>query len=486
MFLCSIEDYALYLSFVEFRTRNDQDGSEAGLQSGGQTEFDEDTGTESMTVNLPGMGIKKLTLNTTQIQEKAQAIRAIYEHANAMRTSFAPFTKECVDALLPLVNFKYSPEVRTAAAQALGPVFDAACECAISSKADIHYVNISYASILLSIVQQIQLEDDDDVETLSALADTMSTICFSGYTHKCADKDEHVAILSFSEAKNFVGELVKVMAACMEKRSSMIQFLTGTNSVRLDDDQKAEYKSVLLEEAEILTGVVDSIGYTLKSLKESFVPIFEEYICPVFGPLLTVTQATDERARLAAVCLFDDCVEHCGKDAAARYSPMLTEGILQGLDDSTNNGDIELKGASVYGVAQIARHAPKSTLKNVIGSITEKLLEIASSGNEETKEDYEISRLIENASSAIAALTLFQNSPFSNVPGAQKRNFMSIFLQNLPIREDEDEAKVSRNSIFPFYIFLIKLKKIWHSIVTRAFVNLLSLVSWIYPHTHLY
>jgi hypothetical protein len=63
----------------------------------------------------------------------------------------------------------------------------------------------------------------------------------------------------------------------------------------------------------------------------------------------------------------------------------------------------------------------------VIGSFTEKLLEIASSGNEETKEDYEISRLVENASSAaIAELTLFQNSPFSNAAGAQKHTLMSV------------------------------------------------------------
>lgn len=86
---------------------------------------------------------------------------------------------------------------------------------------------------------------------------------------------------------------------------------------------------------------------------------------------------------------------------------------------------------------------PKCALDNDFRSITEKLMVIASSGSEETKEDYELCRLIENASSAIATLTLFQNSPFSDIPSSQKQNFMSIFLQNLPIREDEDEAKVS-------------------------------------------
>lgn len=309
-----------------------------------------------MTVNLPGMGIKKLVLNTSQIQEKSQAIRAIYEHASAMRSSFAPYSKDCIDALLPLVYFKYSPEVRTTAAQALGPIFDAACECIDVNEQYGSFVNDSFSSILQSIVQQIQKEDVDDVETLGTLADAMSTICYSGYT---TTKSGHkfVAVLNFNEAKKFICNLVTVVTACMKRRSTLIEFLSGRGSICLDHDQKAEYECVLREEAEVLTGAVDSIGYTLKSLNVDFVPIFEECICPVFGPLLTVNKATDERARLAAICLFDDCVEYCGKEAAARYSPLLVKGITESLDDVSNNGDIELKGAAVYGVAQIARHA---------------------------------------------------------------------------------------------------------------------------------
>jgi hypothetical protein len=66
------------------------EGDEAGLDSSKRNqdlEIDEDEGTESMTVAVPGRGFTKVTINTTKIQEKAQATRAVYEHAVFLRCS---------------------------------------------------------------------------------------------------------------------------------------------------------------------------------------------------------------------------------------------------------------------------------------------------------------------------------------------------------------------------------------------------------------
>jgi hypothetical protein len=52
-----------------------------------------DDGTECMTVSLPGKGITKIIVNTTKIMEKAQAARAIYEHAAALGPAFGPYAE---------------------------------------------------------------------------------------------------------------------------------------------------------------------------------------------------------------------------------------------------------------------------------------------------------------------------------------------------------------------------------------------------------
>jgi len=68
-----------------------QEGDEEGLAATqvGSCEQDPDKGTESVTVSVPGIGLKKLTMNTSQMQEIAQAARATYEFANALGSSFA-------------------------------------------------------------------------------------------------------------------------------------------------------------------------------------------------------------------------------------------------------------------------------------------------------------------------------------------------------------------------------------------------------------
>lgn len=59
----------------------------------GAYEQDSATGNESVTVSVPGIGLKKLSMNTTQIQEKANAARAIYELATSLGSRFSSYSE---------------------------------------------------------------------------------------------------------------------------------------------------------------------------------------------------------------------------------------------------------------------------------------------------------------------------------------------------------------------------------------------------------
>eukprot|EP00339_Tiarina_fusa_P012853 CAMPEP_0117080916 /NCGR_PEP_ID=MMETSP0472-20121206/57068_1 /TAXON_ID=693140 ORGANISM="Tiarina fusus, Strain LIS" /NCGR_SAMPLE_ID=MMETSP0472 /ASSEMBLY_ACC=CAM_ASM_000603 /LENGTH=734 /DNA_ID=CAMNT_0004808707 /DNA_START=36 /DNA_END=2237 /DNA_ORIENTATION=- len=78
----------------------------------GEEGQERDDADDSMTVAVPGRGIVKVSINTTKIQEKAQAARAVYELAKAMGAAFGPWAPQCLDAFLPLVSFPYSADVR--------------------------------------------------------------------------------------------------------------------------------------------------------------------------------------------------------------------------------------------------------------------------------------------------------------------------------------------------------------------------------------
>ena len=406
------------------------DGDESTV--GQESEFDDETGMESITIALPGMGVKKLVLNTSQMQEKAQAARAVYEHSNAMGAAFGPFAGECIEAFLPLLHFKYAADVRATAAQALGPVFESACEYALSATNAEHAIlpQSVYSPIVLTMAKQLMDEDDDDVETLSAFSEAMSSIAFSAFTHA----NENVrACMTCTEAKQFVTAVVKVIEKCVMRRKAIIQLML---SGAVDEDQMIEFEDVLSVQSEFLTGLVDSVGYTLKTLKQLFLPVFDSVVAPFFTPLLKSSSNPDPKARFGAICLFDDCVEHCGDQAAAKYGTLLADAVVEGVQDS----DLALREASVYGVAQLARHAPKECFKNIALPLVQHLANIAKEGIEKEKEDIENIRLVENAASALATMTLFKSSPFLQIP-VPRADIINIFLCNLPLQEDFDEAK---------------------------------------------
>jgi hypothetical protein len=128
---------------------------------------------------------------------------------------------------------------------------------------------------------------------------------------------------------------------------------------------------------------------------------------------------------------------------ANKYGPLLLEGIKDALDYERNNHDdyVELKRVAVYGISQIARHAPNS-LPLVMGHhLLTKVYNIAKEVETVPKNDIEHITLIENAVSSIAALALLRGSPlFDSL--SDKSELIKVFLCGLPIEEDFDEAKV--------------------------------------------
>ena len=76
---------------ISLRQEGDEDGLEATKLGGMET--DEEEGTSTMTLSLPGKGITKVTINTAKILEQAQTARAIYEHAAALGSAFGPYAE---------------------------------------------------------------------------------------------------------------------------------------------------------------------------------------------------------------------------------------------------------------------------------------------------------------------------------------------------------------------------------------------------------
>lgn len=285
-----------------------------------------------------------------------------------------------------------------------------------------------------SISSQILTEDTSDMEVLYALADSLSEIYYSAYRRLAKNERNIVAQFSVADAHTTVKQLMNAMTECLNRRSKLTQTMEGCNGELTGEDEREEYSEMLQSEQELLTPLVDSVGYTLKFFREKFLPIFDAEVAPILAPFLGPAGNSDIRARFAAVCLYDDCVEHCGSIAAAKHAPALAQGIPFGLAEQNFSG---LKSVSIYGIAQIARHAPNEVLAPQAQNIIHQLLTICNVSKEET-DDISI---LEYAVSALGSLTLFGKAPFGGVK--IKDAIAKTFITQLPLREDEDEAKVS-------------------------------------------
>jgi hypothetical protein len=401
-------------------------------------------GTEGYTISIPGMGAKRVKINTTQLEEKAQMARALYEHARALGKEFGPFIEASINAFLPLVRCEYSGDVRSTSAQALCQIFKSACLSAVEGNSS----RVGQAQTLLpelarDLAEQLSKEndDDDEIENRNAISDALSEIMWDAHEHRTTD-GERVAQIAVADARDIVRCLMTLIQSCLVRRSTLI---SKSVSNSFDCDEIARCEDRALSESEFLTHLVDSVGYQVKSLGPSFGPIFEDSVAGTVSQILasSCTISNDVRAKIAVICLLDDCVEHCGSSMANKYGPLLLEGIKDALDYERNNHDdyVELKRVAVYGISQIARHAPNS-LPLVMGHhLLTKVYNIAKEVETVPKNDIEHITLIENAVSSIAALALLRGSPlFDSL--SDKSELIKVFLCGLPIEEDFDEAKV--------------------------------------------
>eukprot|EP00980_Cylindrotheca_fusiformis_P001646 scaffold374_cov124-Cylindrotheca_fusiformis.AAC.5 len=418
----------LFFGHLQQGDENDMDAMKQNLEV--------DDHTESMTVAVPGKGFTKVTINTSKIQEKAQATRAVYEHAKAMGAAFSPYVKSCLDVFLPLVVFQYSADVRSTAAQTLAAVFECACES--GEKVGMQLPQQYLPMLVGAISKQIVEEDPSDMESMYALADSLSEVLYIVYGYRTTPLGNDIlGEFTLKEARSSVEACMKAMVACLERRANITRVLSGALT---GDDEKEEYFDMLREEQQLLKPLVDSVGYNLKFFCSDFVGIFESLVVPVLGPVL-VSSGADTRALHSSLCLFDDCVEHCGSDAATRYGPKLLRGII-GVLDQGNDAPTDLLQPAIYGIAQLSRHAPSNLLAPHAQIIVHALLAITNCSKEEAADDI---CLVEGAVSALVSFTLL--GPFADLKFVSRESLTARFLSHLPIQQDDDEAKICHEGL---------------------------------------
>jgi hypothetical protein len=357
----------------------------------------------------------------------------MYEHAVALRGCFGSYSDICFQTFLPLLSYKFSAALPVASALTLSAVFDASSESCDSSVPRKYFVQL-----VTEISRQLD-SDQNDHESRLGFAESLCDILRTVYLLEQDHREEILGACSIENLETLVRSAMSSMASCLERRKSTTLRLHDKDV--LDGDDLNEFNNRLQLEQNLLTQLVDSVGYILKVTKEHFFPIFENVVFPVLSPYLQ--DEYDIRARLSAICLFDDAVEHCGSEAANKFASHLAAAAIIGLDDTTNKGDEDLKSASIYGIAQISRKTNGDTLRPGAMRIVQQLVALINRPKEESENHV----IYENAMSCLASLILIGNAPFRTSGFVKHEDFVNRFLSSLPLREDVDEAKFCHSEL---------------------------------------
>lgn len=181
------------------------------------------------------------------------------------------------------------------------------------------------------------------------------------------------------------------------------------------------------EREEILVQtIVESAGALFKVYHSAVLPLFDQLLLPSCQAMLQPTAISSDR--VAALCVFDDIIEHCSADGgSSRYVPVLFPAFVQYAGDES----AEVRQAAVYGLGVLAEHGPNDQFDDAMQQQACMRLLATVEHPEAYSEDN--ASASDNAVSALGKLC--QRSP--TIAAAA----MPRWLARLPLQADREEAR---------------------------------------------
>lgn len=405
----------------------------------GEVVQDEEARTESTVVCL-GCGQKKrVTLNTHAVQQKNQAARMLFEFAQNMGGHLRGHVLPCVDAAVALITDKHSADVRSSASLAVVKLIEAHIGAVKMGALPAQGLQATFSAVLAKLLESLKGEINATARACAAeaLRDVLQAAYASGAENSSPEGPARGAFLVkplLSACQHMAHEVLLRCADSIERRRAKESDFQDNEG--LESEDREALREELEEEEELLANLADAMGQLLKLHGADFMPIFDSLIAPTFSAYLSPKHS--EALQAVAVCILDDAIEFGGA-AAIKYVPQ----AMQIFTANLASAHPVLRQASLYGIAQVARVAPQ-VFSAHISSVVPMLAAVLA---DPAIEDEANEGIRENALFAIGIACT--NVAYRSVPwGAiDVSSAAALWLQGLPLRADEAEAKVAHQQL---------------------------------------
>jgi len=196
---------------------------------------------------------------------------------------------------------------------------------------------------------------------------------------------------------------------------------------RLDEERE--------KEEEILTDLVDLYSKLIQTHRENFVNAQGE-LMQIVIPMLQPGKPSHERQ--VALCFFDDIVEHGGQ-LSQQYYPHFVPLMMEYARDT----DPGVRQAAVFGIGVCSQFGG-DMFKSLVTEGFKRLLEIVQQEDARSETNVNAS---ENAISSMSKIIRYQTHALLENNTVNLPTIMGLWLNLLPVEEDELESKVTYDNL---------------------------------------
>eukprot|EP00456_Euglypha_rotunda_P018113 TRINITY_DN16364_c0_g1_i8.p1 TRINITY_DN16364_c0_g1~~TRINITY_DN16364_c0_g1_i8.p1 ORF type:complete len:360 (-),score=51.03 TRINITY_DN16364_c0_g1_i8:11-1090(-) len=244
-------------------------------------------GYETVNVAIRHVGTKRITMNTSLLEEQATACTVLSEYAHELKEGFFPYVKDTAAALIPLCTYAYNEKVRVAAVQTLPSLVEATVLHLQKNGGDKTIVGKLWDEMFPQYIKAFAKETHLDNLTLIVDSFTDSVKVLGGP-------------LPEKQATMLTKVLKELVEASIERRQQRDEV---RKSEDFDDQESHVIEEENEEEDRFLSNVYYLVAALVKSLKNNFIPLFHKHLYPLFWPMLAPEKSVGEH--IAAICIFE-------------------------------------------------------------------------------------------------------------------------------------------------------------------------------------
>lgn len=278
------------------------------------------------------MGDKAIEIHTSQLEEKARAVRVLTCYASYVGAGFLPYLEGTLAAVLNNLMSFYNIEVRASSYKAIPHLLRVAVLSVKAGTATTPQLLELFSRIVTKLTTTMLMEPNADVKIASCAAFRR---CIALIQHSCLT----------AEQLDKLGSLFRSKLYAFVKEENTGGDEDGFFTAVVDEDEDTKKKN-----AEYFTYLTDFICTVIKYHGDSFAPAYTQHL---HQNLLTMVQPQQEQATIAhTLDIFAAMIEYCPSVAACNGAVYM-EAFMTYAESSA--ADHKVRNAGFRGIEAAAK-----------------------------------------------------------------------------------------------------------------------------------